>query len=104
MLKAFCRVAPSVLFNILAMVPAFAFFFAFDFRVLISAVVHARRNFLAIMFPLMFGKMTLLAGLPGKQKPKRGDFLLLWKSVSRVSRNGHGARVLSSYFGLTFVP
>jgi hypothetical protein len=43
MLKAFCRVAPSVRFKVLAMRVARVFFFAKVFNTRISAVVHSRR-------------------------------------------------------------
>ncbi len=47
MLHAFCRVAPSVLFNFLAIFLAGVLVFAIDFNPRTSATVHARR-FLAI--------------------------------------------------------
>ena len=42
-LKAFCRVAPSVRFKVRAMLFARVFFFACAFNVRTSAVVQARR-------------------------------------------------------------
>jgi hypothetical protein len=42
-MNAFCRVAPSVRFNVRAMLVAFVFFFASVFSVRTWAVVHARR-------------------------------------------------------------
>jgi hypothetical protein len=49
MLKAFCRVAPSVRFNALAIPAAGFFFFARVFNVRTCSDVHARRfDFLAI--------------------------------------------------------
>jgi hypothetical protein len=48
-LKAFCRVAPSVRFKVLAMLAALVFFFARVFNVRTCAGVHERRfEFLAI--------------------------------------------------------
>jgi hypothetical protein len=53
MLNAFCRVAPSVLFNFLAIFAAAVFFFASDFNSRTSTAVQARRffDFLAINPP-----------------------------------------------------
>ena len=53
MLNAFCRVAPSVLRNFLAIFPAAVFFFAKLFNSRTSVAVHARRffDFLAINPP-----------------------------------------------------
>ena len=49
MLNAFWRVAPSVRFNVLAMLGARVFLRAAVFNIRTSAVVHARRfDFLAI--------------------------------------------------------
>jgi hypothetical protein len=54
MLNAFCRVAPSVRFRVLAILPAGLFFFASVFRVRTCSVVHARRlDFLAIKITLV---------------------------------------------------
>jgi hypothetical protein len=51
-LKAFCRVAPSVRFRALAMLPALVFFFARVFKVRTLSGVHARRfvDFVAIKY------------------------------------------------------
>jgi hypothetical protein len=47
--NAFCRVAPSVRLSVFAMRAARVFFFASDFNVRMSALVHERRlDFLAI--------------------------------------------------------
>jgi hypothetical protein len=43
MLNAFCRVAPSVRFSALAILPAGFLLFARDFSVRVSSVVQARR-------------------------------------------------------------
>jgi hypothetical protein len=53
MLNAFCRVAPSVLLNLLAIFAAAVFFFAMLFNSRTSVAVHARRffDFLAINPP-----------------------------------------------------
>jgi len=53
MLHAFCRVAPSVLLNFLAIFLAGVFVFAIAFNPRTSAMVHARRflTFLAIEHP-----------------------------------------------------
>jgi hypothetical protein len=53
MLNAFCRVAPSVLRNFLAILAAVVFFFAMLFNSRTSVAVHARRffDFLAINPP-----------------------------------------------------
>lgn len=49
MLKAFCRVAPSVLFKLRAMLAARVFLLAAAFNIRTSVAVHARRfDFLAI--------------------------------------------------------
>jgi hypothetical protein len=48
MLNAFCRVAPSVLFNFLAILEAGVFLFAIDFSSRTSLEVHARRFFVLL--------------------------------------------------------
>src|SRR6516162_143040 len=60
-LNAFCRVAPSVRFNVLAIFAAFVFFRASVFNVRRCSGVHARRFFalLAINKPPDFEKVTL---------------------------------------------
>jgi len=53
-LKAFCRVAPSVRFNVRAMLAARVFFLAAVFNVRTSAADHERRfNFFAILNHLL---------------------------------------------------
>ncbi len=60
MLNAFCRVAPSVLFNFLAICDAAVFFFAIVFSSRISLAVQARRffDFLAINPPFKKGQLV----------------------------------------------
>src|SRR6476620_3215287 len=64
MLNAFWRVAPSVLFNFLAIFAAAVFFFANDFNSRISVAVHARRffDFLAINPPFQERQTVSLSG------------------------------------------
>jgi hypothetical protein len=73
MLKAFCRVAPSVRFNFLAILDAVVFRFAMDFRSRTSAEVHARRFFarLAIEPPLQMQAVCIPCG--GERKAERQD-------------------------------
>ena len=60
-LKAFCRVAPSVRFNVRAMLAARVFFLAAAFNVRTSDAVHARRfDFLAIQTSPGSGKKKCL--------------------------------------------
>jgi hypothetical protein len=61
MLKAFCRVAPSLRFNTLAMFAAGLFFLARDFKVRSWLGVHARRfdTFLAIQITSGFQQRPL---------------------------------------------
>jgi hypothetical protein len=70
MLKAFCRVAPSVLFNFLAIREAGVFLFAIVFSSRTSPEVHARRFFalLAIEPPFQCRQLVSLVGT--KEKPK----------------------------------
>ncbi len=60
MLNAFCRVAPSVLFNFLAICDAAVFFFAIVFSSRTSVAVQARRffDFLAINPPFKKGQLV----------------------------------------------
>ena len=62
MLNAFCRVAPSVLLNLLAIFAAAVFFFAMLFNSRTSVAVHARRffDFLAINPPFQERQQGLL--------------------------------------------
>jgi hypothetical protein len=71
MLNAFWRVAPSVLFNFLAIFAAAVFFFANDFNSRISVAVQARRffDFLAINPP--FQERQLLSHNGGGRKQNR---------------------------------
>jgi hypothetical protein len=64
MLNAFWRVAPSVLFNFLAIFAAAVFFFANDFNSRISVAVQARRffDFLAINPPFQERQTVSLNG------------------------------------------
>jgi hypothetical protein len=64
MLNAFWRVAPSVLFNFLAIFAAAVFFFANDFNSRISVAVQARRffDFLAINPPFQERQTISLSG------------------------------------------
>jgi hypothetical protein len=64
MLNAFWRVAPSVLFNFLAIFAAAVFFFANDFNSRISGAVQARRffDFLAINPPFQERQTVSLNG------------------------------------------
>jgi hypothetical protein len=60
-LKAFCRVAPSVRFNVRAMLAARVFFLAAAFNVRTSDAVHARRfDFLAIQTSPKFKREAVL--------------------------------------------
>ena len=65
MLKAFWRVAPSVLRNRLAILPAVVFFFASVLNSRTSVAVHARRFFalLAINPPFQSKPMGSLSGV-----------------------------------------
>jgi len=66
-------VAPSVRFNVRAMLDARAFFLAADFNVRTSAAVQARRfNFLA-MWNLQVEKKALLADLDWEENKKIED-------------------------------
>src|SRR5215467_12432944 len=71
-LKAFCRVAPSVLFNDRAIFPAGVFFRASAFKVRTCSDVHARRFpfRLAIVSPLRFKAQSF-----SRTKHKRKDRL-----------------------------
>jgi hypothetical protein len=64
MLNAFCRVAPSVLRNFLAIFPAAVFFFASAFNSRTSVAVQARRffDFLAINPPFQERQRVSLSG------------------------------------------
>ncbi len=64
MLNAFCRVAPSVLFNFLAIRAAGVFLRAMVFSSRTSLEVHARRffDFLGINPPYQIGSWHPLAG------------------------------------------
>jgi hypothetical protein len=72
MLNAFWRVAPSVLFNFLAIREAGVFLFAIVFSSRTSPEVHARRFFalLAIEPPFQCRRLVSLVGT--KEKPKDG--------------------------------
>jgi hypothetical protein len=65
MLNAFCRVAPSVLFNFLAILAAAVFFFANAFSSRTSVAVQARRffDFLAINPPFQERQLLSHAGV-----------------------------------------
>ena len=67
-LKAFCRVAPSDLFNFFAIRAAGVFFRAIAFRSRTSAEVHARLFFarLAINPPFQERQLVSLTGAKGK--------------------------------------
>jgi hypothetical protein len=70
MLNAFCRVAPSVLRNFLAIFPAVVFFFAKLFNSRTSVAVHARRffDFLAINPPFQERQLHLFNRSEGTQQ------------------------------------
>jgi hypothetical protein len=80
MLNAFCRVAPSVLFNFLAILDAGVFLFAMVFSSRTSPEVHARRFFvlLAIKPPFQCRQIVSLAG--AEEKPKDGKRNMLEQS------------------------
>ena len=73
MLNAFCRVAPSVLFNLLAILAAGVFLRAIVFRSRTSPEVHARRFFVrfAIKPPFQERQLVSLTGV--KEKPSDKD-------------------------------
>jgi hypothetical protein len=79
MLNAFCRVAPSVLFNFLAILAAGVFIFAIVFSSRTSPEVHARRffDFFAIEPP--FRERQLVSRYGVKRKPT--DRLAMWISA-----------------------
>jgi hypothetical protein len=56
MLKAFCRVAPSVRLSVFAIIPARVFFRASVFKVRTSAVVQERR------FPFFMSYVPVVKG------------------------------------------
>lgn len=70
MLNAFCRVAPSVLFNFLAILAAAVFFFASAFSSRTSVAVQARRFFvfLAINSPFQERQPISHSGVEEKVK------------------------------------
>jgi len=72
-LNAFCRVAPSVRFNVLAILAARVFFRASVFKVRTCSVVQARRvdTFLAIKQLSVLRNGRFVAGSSYKEKPKR---------------------------------
>ena len=75
-LNAFCRVAPSVLFNFLAILAAAVFFFANDFNSRTSVAVQARRffDFLAINPPFQERQTISLSG-GGRKHNRQGDVI-----------------------------
>jgi hypothetical protein len=79
-LKAFCRVAPSVLFNFLAMLAAGVFLRAIDFRSRSSAAVHARRFFglLAIKPPFKLKAACIPYGRCRQSQQMAGQYI--WSS------------------------
>jgi hypothetical protein len=73
MLNAFCRVAPSVLFNFLAIFDAGVFLFAIVFSSRTSTEVQARRFFVLLAIEPPFQNEGSLISLAGtKEKPKGG--------------------------------
>jgi hypothetical protein len=77
MLNAFCRVAPSVRFNFLAILDAGVFRFAIAFRSRTSLEVHARRFFvrLAIEPPLQMQAACIPYGSERKVEDRMENIL-----------------------------
>lgn len=77
MLNAFCRVAPSVRFNFLAILEAGVFRFAMVFRSRTSLEVHARRFLvrLAIEPPLQMLVTCIPYGCERKAERRNGELL-----------------------------
>ena len=73
MLKAFCRVAPSVLFNFLAIREAGVFLFAIVFSSRTSPEVHARRFFALLAIEPPFQMQTTCIPCGNKRKAERRD-------------------------------
>src|SRR5579862_5471305 len=72
MLNAFCRVAPSVLFNFLAIREAGVFLFAIVFSSRTSLEVHARRFFALLAIEPPFQCRQPVSRVATKEKPKVG--------------------------------
>ena len=73
MLNAFCRVAPSVLFNFLAIREAGVFLFAIVFSSRTSPEVHARRFFALLAIEPPFQMQTTCIPCGNKRKAERRD-------------------------------
>jgi hypothetical protein len=73
MLNAFCRVAPSVLFNFLAIREAGVFLFAIVFSSRTSPEVHARRFFALLAIEPPFQMQTTSIPYGNKRKAERRD-------------------------------
>ncbi len=88
MLKAFCRVAPSVLLNFLAILAAGVFLRAIVLSSRTSVEVHARRffDFLAISPPNQIGSWYP----PGWGRKKSEQMVLTIMSVSSNQRRKYG--------------
>jgi hypothetical protein len=98
MLKAFCRVAPSVLLSLFAICDALVFLRAIVFRSRSSPEVHARRFFFLFAIKPPFQERQLVSLTGAKEKPtddnlfsdtSRRFFLVLspiagWKQSARV--------------------
>lgn len=86
MLKAFWRVAPSVLFSFLAICDAEVFLRAIDFKSRTSLEVHERRFFfrLAIMPPFQESQLVSLTDV--KEKPIVGRGITLVGRLTFASR------------------
>ena len=72
-LNAFCRVAPSVLFNFLAIREAGVFLFAIVFSSRTSPEVHARRFFALLAIEPPFQMQTTCIPCGNKRKAERRD-------------------------------
>jgi hypothetical protein len=85
MLNAFCRVAPSVRFNFLAILDAGVFRFAMDFKSRTSPEVHARRFFarLAIEPPLQMQAACIPYGSERKAERRDGEHVRYDQTIRR---------------------
>jgi hypothetical protein len=91
MLNAFCRVAPSVLFNFLAILDAGVFLFAMVFSSRTSPEVHARRFFalLAIEPPFQMRRVVSLAGVKEKSKKGMKNMLVAAEAPRRITTDAN---------------
>jgi hypothetical protein len=87
-LKAFCRVAPSVLFSDRAIFPAGVFFRASAFKVRTCSDVHGRRFpfSLVIIFPLGYStRFNNAAGCPRFIQPRQEkNAILVCRGIGRL--------------------